>query len=375
MIGDFRQSIYSFRGSNPELFMNFKKYYPNAKVINLTTNYRSTKNIVESANRFIKQYYGDYEFYEDSISSNQDLGDIQVFSHSSKCSEAEKIAIEIEKNLKSGTKPNEIVVLYRLNQNSFNLENELKRRNIQYFIHSNDRNFFNRKEINCIMCMLRLIINPHDNIAYDTVFNTRMHPFTFMPNIIKDRIYDLAASKNISYFEASDVVKVDKSQQKDNLHTFNKNISTLILQHKKGIKLTTLVDNILVFLRMNDFINSKYEGEEIDERLESISAFKSFLRDNTVESFLKFVYSDSKSDKKCSEDDIQLMTIHKSKGLEFKNVYLIGIEENKFPNQKAPLDEESRLFYVAVTRAKQNLYLSEIGYNNRFVGEYTFKVS
>lgn len=370
-IGDFRQSIYSFRGSNPELFMNFNKQYPNATIINLSVNYRSTSNIVENSNNFIKQYYGDYEFYEDSISQSKEKGEIKTFTSMGKSEEAEIIVKEIEKKLKQGISPSEITILYRLNQNSFNLENELKRKNIPYFVHSTESNFFNRKEINALMCMLRLIDNPHDNMAYETMLNLRMYPLTFLSGEIKNRIHDLSASKNISYFDASELIKVDKPYQRENLNTFNNNISKLIIQHKKKVGLPVLIDNILALLRVNEFIiDGRYEGDALEERLESIVAFKSFLRDNTLESFLKFVYGGSKSDRKCEDGDIQLMTVHKSKGLEFRDIYLVGIEQDKFPNKKAPLDEESRLFYVATTRSKENLYLSQIGDCNLFVEQY-----
>lgn len=367
---DYRQAIYTFRGGNPEYCMNFKEYYPNAKIINLSMNYRSTKNIVDNSNNFISKYYGDYEFYKDSIANNNKDGEVEVVANFDKDEEAKNIVTKIKQDLSNGIKPNDIAIIYRNNSNSFNIENELKQNDISYFISSTDGNFFNRKEISCLMCMLRLIDNPHDNVAYDTVFNTRTYPFSFIPNTIRNRIRELSAKKNISLFDASELVNVDKPYQRKNLDIFKNIVSDLIIQHKRGIKLSSIVDNILTLIRMNDFIEDKYEGEQLDERLESITAFKSFIRDNTLESFLKFVYGSNKSQKKCTKDDIQLMTIHKSKGLEFKNVYLIGIQDGKFPSEKAPIDEEARLMYVAITRPKENLTLSQIYDKNRFIEEY-----
>lgn len=370
-IGDFRQAIYGFRGSNPELFMNFKNQYKNAKVINLSMNYRSTKNVVENSNSFISKYYGDYEFYKDSVSSNKNNGNINLNTNCDKNEEAENIVEQIKEDLKNGVKPNDIAVLYRNNSNSFNIENELKKNNISYFISSTDGNFFNRKEIACVMCMLRLIDNPNDNIAYDTVFSTRTYPFTYMKNTIRDKIRDLSAIKNISLYEASDMVKTETSNQRKSIDTFNDMITQLIIQHKKGVKLEVLVTNILTLLRMNSYIEDKYEGEQLEERMESITALKSFIRDNTLESFLKFVYGSGKSQKKCSKDDITLTTIHKSKGLEWKSVYLVGIQDGKFPSDRSnDILEEARVMYVAVTRAKENLTVSQIYEGNRFVNEY-----
>lgn len=367
---DYRQAIYTFRGGNPEYCMNFKEYYPKSKVVNLNVNYRSTQNIVNNANNFISKYYGSYEFYKNSIARDEKDGLVEIISNIDKNDEAKNIVNKIKKELENGTKPNDIAVLYRNNANSFNIENELKHSNISYFISSSDGNFFNRKEISCIMCMLRLIDNPHDDVAYDTVFNTRVYPFSFISNIIRDRIRELQATKSMSLFDASELVRVDKPYQRTNLDAFRNIIFNLMSQHKKGVKLESIVDNILTLVRMNDFIEDKYEGEQLEERLESIIAFKSFIRDNTLESFLKFVYGSNKSNKKCEKDDIQLMTIHKSKGLEFKKVFLVGVEDGKFPSSKAPIDEEARLMYVAVTRPKEDLVISQIYEDNQFVNEY-----
>ena len=132
-----------------------------------------------------------------------------------------------------------------------------------------------------------------------------------------------------------------------------------------------LKSNILTLLRMDSYIEDKYEGEQLEERMESIIALKSFIRDNTLESFLKFVYGSGKSQKKCTKEDITLTTIHKSKGLEWKSVYIVGIQDGKFPSDRSnDITEESRLYYVAITRSKENLTISQIGENNRFVDEY-----
>lgn len=368
---DYRQAIYQFRGGNPSYCMNFKKYFPQAKVINLNINYRSTNNTVTNANEFIKQYYGDYEFYEDSISNNKEDGIIKLLTNIDKIEESEKIVKSIQQDLKSGLKPNDIAILYRNNINSFETENMLKQNKIDYFIEATEGSFFNRKEISCLMCMLRLIDNPEDNMAYDTVFNTRVYPFTFISNDIRDKIRDISASKNISLFEASSIVKTQKSYQRQNLDKFNNVIYDLILQHKKGVKLNKLIENIINFIRLDEYIEEKYMGDELEERKESINSFKSFIRDNTLESFLKFVYGSNKSQKKCTKNDIRLMTIHKSKGLEFKKVYLIGIQNGKFPSTKcSDITEEARLMYVAVTRSKNDLVVSQIGSGNQFVEEY-----
>ncbi|WP_346938141.1 ATP-dependent helicase [uncultured Clostridium sp.] len=367
---DYRQAIYTFRGGNPEYCMNFKKYYPKAKVINLDMNYRSTNNVVNNANNFISKYYGGYEFYKESNANNKIDGNIRTLTSIDKNSEAIKVVTEIKGKLLKGVKPNEISILYRNNSNSLYIENELKREGISYFISSTDGSYFNRNEIKCVMCMLRLIDNPHDDIAFETVLKTRVYPITFISKDTYETMIDLSATKNISLFEACDSVKVKASYERKGLDNFRDMILNLIMQHKKGLDLSTIINNILTMIRMEDYINDKYDGSQLEERIESIEALKTFVRSNTLESFLKFVYSSNKSQKKCTKDDIQLMTIHKSKGLEFDNVYLVGVEDGKFPSKKSPLEDEARLFYVAVTRPKNNLTISQIYEDNQFVNEY-----
>ena len=370
VVGDYRQAIYKFRGADPSLFMNFKKQYPKAKIVNLKVNYRSTKNIVDKSNSFIEKYYGDYEFYTPSIANNKKDGVITSLTNYSKEDEAIEIADRIESDLKNGVEPNEIGILYRNNKNSFDIERELRSRNIPYFVNSKEGNFFNRKEIMCIMCMLRLIDNPNDNDAYYNVYGTRTYPFTFMTDKLRDDINRMSAKKNMSMFDVSEFIQVDKPSQRKNLNEFRDMITNLIVQNRKGIKLEKLISNIIKLLKLNEFIEDKYDSDTIEEKKESLNSLKLFIKDNTLESFIKFVYGGNKSQKECKKDEVQLMTIHSSKGLEFDNVYLVSVQDEKFPSSKAPLDEEARLFYVAITRAKENLTISQIYEGNRFVEEY-----
>lgn len=370
VVGDYRQAIYKFRGADPSLFMNFNKQYPNAKIMKLDYNYRSTKNIVENANNFIKKYYGGYELYSDSIPHSKENGKIECLTYYDKEEEAIDIVSKIEKDLKNGIKPNDIAILYRNNQNSFNVEKELKNKNIPYFINCEDGKFFNRKEIKCIMCMLRLINNPHDNEAFRTILETRTYPVTYMKSNVHEKIIEKSASTNMSHYEASKYITTGNPKDKINLNIVREMIINLTSQYKKGVKLGDLINNIITLLKMEVYIRINYDEEKQQERFDSLNALKSFIRDNTLESFLKFVYESSKSNKKCEKDEVQLMTVHKSKGLEFKKVYLISVEEGKFPSIKSPIDEEARLFYVAITRSKEDLSISQIGYDNLFVNQY-----
>ncbi|MGL5647768.1 MAG: ATP-dependent helicase [Clostridium sp.] len=366
---DYRQAIYTFRGGNPEYCMNFKDKYPNAKVINLDVNYRSSEGIVEGANKFIENYYGNYNFYSDSKANSKDKGKIEIIDFIDKNEEAKSVVGQIMNDLKNGIKPNDIAVLYRMNQNSFEVEAELKRNNISYQT-SAKNSFFKRREINLLVCMLRLIDNPDDDGAFEEIFRFRCHPFTFISNKVYENIVDLAARKNISLFEASEVSKTNKFWERRNLDEFRKIVLSLVLQNKRRTPLRHIVDNIISLLRLEEYMEDKYDGEELEERVASIESFKKFIRDNTVESLLKFVYMSNKSERKSSDKDIQLMTIHKSKGLEFKKTYVIGVQDGKFPHVNSPEIDEARLFYVGVTRAREELVISQIYQGNKFIDEY-----
>jgi DNA helicase-2/ATP-dependent DNA helicase PcrA len=367
---DYRQAIYTFRGGNPEYCMNFSYDWNNAVVINLDTNYRSTNNIVTNANGFIKKYYGDYEHYSDSISNNKEHGKINTITYESRSIEGLEVINKVEELLKSNENPSDIAILYRLNSQSSYLENELRKRGIQYNI-ANESSFFKRKEVMAIISYLRLIQNPHDDGAFDNIFKLRNYPLAFFSNEVFDKINTYSGKNNLSLYESFISIKYDKDWLKVNMDLFKDNINRLQLQLKKGISIDNLIDNIKKVFKLEEFLQEKYKDEEdLTDRLNSTDVIKSFIRGNNLEKFLDYV-DDSTSKKKTNNNLITLMTIHGSKGLEFKHIFLIGVEDTKFPHAKSDISDEARLFYVGVTRAKENLYLSQIGEGNRFIREYT----
>ena len=364
--------IYAFRGSKPESFMRFNRLLgDNCRLINLDTNYRSKKNIVDNANEFMKLYYGDYEFYSDSISNNKTQGEVQIVSTSSEDEEAVRIAEEIKTLLDNGCEPKEISVLYRLNKQSHLIENELKLRGIEYDIH-NSSNFFNRKEIDIIMCMLRLIHNPSEDMAFETLLRYRVIPY--LPNSVIEDIIRTASRLNISMLEASEIVEIKNKYVARELSDISRAIDKLMRQEKSGVELSTIVNHVINIIDLKTYIENNYStDEEIEERLASIESFKKFIRNNTLESFLSYVYDKSTTQKKKTGNKVQLMTLHGSKGLEFENVFMIGINDGKFPNAKAEILDESRLMYVGVTRAKTNLWLSSSA-DSTFIREYKMAI-
>lgn len=366
---DFRQAIYTFRGGNPEYCMNFDKEWRNATIINLDMNYRSNNNIVDYANGFIKKYYGGYEHYSDSIANNKKDGQIDILSYGDRYEEGIEVVNKIEKLLAEGEHPEEIAVLYRIKSQSGNIENELKKRGIEYDI-TNDSSFFKRKEIESILGYLKLIHNQHDDQAFDQVFKIRNYPLAFFSNDTYKAIKVYAAKNNLSAYEAFISYKFNKNWEKVNANIFRDNITRLKLQYDKGIDIGKLIDNVITMFKFDDFLQEKYSDEDdLQERKDSISTLKLFIKGDNIGQFIKYIDSVNNNKKK-KQNVIKLMTIHSSKGLEFKHVFIIGIEDGKFPHNKSDILDEARLFYVGVTRPKENLYLSQIYEGNRFVSEY-----
>lgn len=368
VVGDFRQSIYAFRAARPELFMEFHKQYKNTKVINLVKNYRSCRNIVNRSNKFIKKYYGDYEFYKDSISNNDNYGVIKCEKFYDRKEESLILVDNIEKLIKGGIEPKDIAVLYRNNSHSDSMQCEFKKRDILYNIENNGL-FFKRTEINGVISILRLILNVTDDEAFDNVFSRfRINTIKFFKKDDISKIKANAGKKNISYYESFMSYKFTKSWDVKNAKCFIDNMEHLRIQKDKNIPIEKLIDNVISAFEVIDYIEMEYKtSEERQDRIDSIDNLKKFIKNNDLGSFIKYITTPARTNN--NKNAIQMMTIHKSKGLEFDNVFVIGIEDGKFPSATTDIKEEARLMYVAVTRPKQNLYLSSI-FDSQFVNEY-----
>ncbi|MFD0587661.1 ATP-dependent helicase [Paenibacillus sp. GCM10027627] len=368
VVFDYRQAIYEWKGSNPEYCMNFYKDWDDATVINLDLNYRSCRNIVQKANRFIERYYGNYAHYSEAIPFRQEDGKINILTYLDRETEAKKIVDDIAGLLDAKEKPNEICVLYRLNEQSTHIEHELMKRDIDYDIVS-DGSFFKRKEIAGILGYLKLIINPHDDGAFLDVFKMRNYPLAFFSGKLLEDIKRYAGVRNLSYYEALSDYNYQADWQRKNAILFADYITKLRLQKDKGLSAGELISNIIKAFEIHKYIEDKYKNpDEKKERLDSLNTLMSFVRSENPESFLKYVSNTRKKSK--GKSVVKLMSVHASKGLEFKYVFLVGIQDSKFPHERSTLLSEARLFYVAVTRSKDNLTISQIGTGNVFVEQY-----
>ena len=353
VVGDNDQSIYSFRGANYHNILNFENDYPDCKVIMLEKNYRSTKNILNAANGIIKN---NKERKDKNLWTDNDTGSkVKYHRAYDEKDEAFYVGNQIKELLNKGVKLSEIAVLYRTNAQSRNIEEVLLRENIPYRVIGSFY-FYNRKEIKDLIAYLKVIYNPDDDISLLRVINV---PKRGIGDKTIQNLTEVANTLNTSLFEA---IKSGKEL------LFKETINKLKEMSEKS-SLTELVDAILEQSGLrNELVSEK--TLEADIRLENLEEFKTITKNYeenkgivSLDEFLNEISLVSDVEEYRNRDDVvTLMTIHSAKGLEFNNVFLIGLEEGIFPHQAAffdsnELEEERRLCYVAVTRAKENLWI------------------
>ncbi len=353
VVGDGDQSIYSFRGANYRNIFNFEKDYKDAKIILLEQNYRSTKNILNAANCVIKnnKERKDKNLWTDNITGDR----ITLKKCQNEKEEAYYIKKEINKLINKGIKKEDIAILYRTNAQSRNIEEALLEDNIPYKVVGSFY-FYNRKEIKDLISYLKLIYNTNDDVSLTRIINVPKRKIG--PKTI-EKIIKRANDLNISMFDAIDSGNELKF----------KNLILSLKEQQDNISLTELVELILE----ESGIKKELEAEktlESEARLENLEEFKSITKNFeetygivSLEEFLNEIslVSDIEEHKNTT-DVITLMTIHSAKGLEFPYVFITGLEESIFPHIRSldnsdELEEERRLFYVAVTRAKRKLWL------------------
>jgi len=352
-VGDVDQSIYSFRGANYRNILNFEKDYKDTATIKLEQNYRSTTNILNAANDVIKN---NKERKEKNLWSNKGAGEkITYYRAFNGIDEAQYVTREIKKLINNGIEYENIAILYRTNAQSHVMEEELLKNSIPYRI-IGGVGFYSRKEIKDVMAYLRLIYNSKDNISLLRVINTPKR------GIGNKTISNLIEKSNELGCSIYDAISSGKELE------FKKLIEDL-KQASASLTLTELVDKILDVTG----IKKEYEEDktlESDIRLEYLEELKTVTRTFeerdgivSIEDFLLEVSLVSDvNEYKDDKNRVSLMTVHSVKGLEFDYVFIIGLEEGIFPHVnsvmiESDLEEERRLCYVAITRAKEKLYI------------------
>ena len=352
-VGDNDQSIYMFRGANYKNILNFEKDYPDAEVIMLEQNYRSTKIILDAANSVIKN--NSFRKDKNLWSDNSEGDKITFYRSYDEVDEVFYIIRKIKELISSGASYKDIAVLYRTNAQSRIFEQEMLKQNLPFRIVGSFY-FYSRKEIKDLLAYLRLIHNTDDDISLERCINTPKRGIG--PKTISE-IEKNASFYNTSMFEA---IKDGKALE-------FKNIILTLKEELGNCSLTEFIDKVLDLSGMRQALKDE-KSLEADIRLENLEEFKSVTKNFeervgviSLEEFLLEIslVSDIEEYKE-DENRITLMTVHSVKGLEYPYVFIAGVEEGIFPHKNSygqdELEEERRLMYVAITRAMKKLYIT-----------------
>lgn len=368
VVGDDDQSIYKFRGANIRNILNFKEYFPEAEIIKLEQNYRSKSNILDAANAVIKNNSGRMD---KSLWTEQDAGDKIAFNvYETGYAEAEGIAFGIEKNINDGYAYNDCAILYRTNAQSRAIEEKLLGHNIPYRIYGGI-NFYSRKEIKDILAYLKTIDNGMDEIAVRRILNV---PKRGIGATSVGKIQAYADEQNIGFYEAlkqaEDIPGLGRSASKITPFT---DLIRLFRAELHELSIVRLINDIIEKTGYMDYLADNDSPEEVEERRANIdeliskaATYEDGEETPTLSGFLEEVALVADIDNMDDNNNVvSLMTLHSAKGLEFPIVYLAGMEDGLFPSymcidsdDPSELEEERRLCYVGITRAKQKLIMS-----------------
>lgn len=365
-VGDADQSIYKWRGANINNILNFEKDFDNSKRVILSQNYRSTKNILNSANAVISN--NNERIKKDLWTSNEDGNLPTLFEAQSGTEEAYYVVDEINKLINLGKSLNEIAILYRSNSLSRAFEEQLIKNNIKYKVIGGIK-FYDRAEIKDILAYLRLIVNTNDDISLRRIINS---PKRGIGDVTVDKLNEISLKENTSLYNSLNFLETysnmfDQRAFKK-LESFKNLIDNLILK-SNNMNIFELVEFLLDrveyinLLEKQNTIEAKSKIENIQEFLGSIKLYEEDDSEATLADFISGIslLSDVDKTEELSEA-VSLLTVHSAKGLEFENVFLVALEEGIFPSSYAEgdedLQEERRLMYVAITRAKENLNMS-----------------
>lgn len=364
VVGDDDQSIYRFRGATIENILNFEDDYKNARVIRLEQNYRSVGNILDAANAVIKHNKGRKG---KNLWTKEGGGEqITVYGAADEKDEARYVADRILESVRAGGKFSDNAVLYRINAQSNALENVFARSGISYRVIGGMR-FFERKEIKDVLAYLQVVNNPYDDLRLKRIIN---EPKRSIGDTTVKNAEQIADNLGISLFEvfktAADYPLISRAANK--LADF----CAMIEELRGKINELSLYDLFSETLEKSGYVEAlRLAGEEEQDRIDNVNEFASNIvqyelenEEPSLSGFLEEIALVSDIDAMEDEDKVLLMTVHSAKGLEFTNVFLVGWEEGIFPGTQsifsgeAEIEEERRLAYVAITRAKKHLTVS-----------------
>jgi len=380
VVGDDDQSIYAWRGAQPENLAQLQKDYPRLEVIKLEQNYRSSGRILKVANHLIAN---NPHTFEKKLWSELGYGEaLRVLSHKDELNEAQQIISEIiHHKFKTGSRYQDYAILYRSNHQSKLFERSLRENNIPYFI-SGSTSFFAYSEIKDILSYLRLLVNINDDAAFLRIINT---PRREIGSTTLEKLADYANQRQISLFAASGELGLTQKlsekaiQRLNNFRQFIVKTSDRLEQEDKFTVVEQMIEQIGYAQWLREESKSKESAErkmnnvyELIEWMKRIADKKDHPSKSLSETVANIMLMDilERNQEEQANDQVSLMTLHAAKGLEFPHVFLVGMEENILPHQNSietgALEEERRLAYVGITRAKQTLTFSYCSHRKRY---------
>ena len=374
VVGDDDQSIYKFRGANIENILQFEKVFPDAKVIRLEQNYRSTQNILNAANAVIKN---NRNRKAKSLWTEHEEGElIKLFHVNNPYEEADRVVDQIKRYMREGYKLNDCACLYRTNAQSRTLEEAFVRANLPYKI-VGGVNFYQRKEIKDVLAYLKTIDNARDDVAARRIINV---PKRGIGAVAVNTVQNLADDRGVNFYTALDDgineglfgKGGEKLREFRNLIESLKESAGISNEHGRQMSLKELMEEVLEKtgyrreLELENTVEAQTRLENIDELINKLALYEDTAEEPTLSGFLEEVSLVADIDSWSADSDyVSLITIHSAKGLEFPIVFLCGMEDGLFPMSAAinsmdeeDLEEERRLAYVAITRAKEKLILT-----------------
>ena len=362
VVGDDDQSIYAWRGAKIENILNFQKQFHNVKLVKLEQNYRSTSLILDAANSLIE--HNKRRLGKTLISTKETGQDIELLQSYDEKDESQKVCVAIKGLLKEGIKPSEIAILYRVNALSRALEEALMKAQLPFKILSGMR-FYERAEIKDIIAYLRFLLNHNDDFSLKRIINKPKRAFG---ETSFKKLQSKAKELNLPLFEtlcALQGTKFFSAKLDKEMATF----TNAIMQLSQIDDLRLLLDEFEKLIKLKDFYKDSTDG---DERVRNIDEFYANVKERadkgeiaSINELLNEISLQSEQDE-VEGECVYLMSIHASKGLEFDAVFIVGLEDGFFPilSEDGDIEEERRLAYVAITRAKKRLFLSTT--NSRF---------
>nr|NGX30127.1 ATP-dependent DNA helicase PcrA [Candidatus Anoxychlamydiales bacterium] len=370
VVGDPDQSIYSWRGARYQNILNFDSDFKDATIIKLETNYRSTPTILKAANELIKN---NSSRFEKNLKSDLEDGEkIKIFKADTEKMEAAFVVEKILKyQLKDQKSLKDITIFYRTNFQSRVFEDILLENQIPYIIYGG-LSFYQRKEIKDILAFLRLLILNSDFLAFSRTINIPKRGFG---KTTISKLFFLSEKNGIPIIPFLKKLQQDPSSypeirlnlsQKNNLENYLKSLFEIRELYQQNIDLDELISHILTKMKYLEYL--KEDPISFEDRKENIDelitkANQAYENNQSLEKFLEDIALATTKIENAKDDSLKLMTLHNSKGLEFETVFIVGLEEDLFPhvnskNSIEEIEEERRLFYVGMTRAKKNLYIT-----------------